>query len=157
MNQIVRLKTDHSPIMRTAIRIFISLWYLLGWISHVYLGLFSSQMYAAFGSTAHIPAYTGFWHSFVMPNITLFALLLAAFEIGVGLLLVSKGKWVKLGLALSILFNLFLVQMGLSYQTASPLQDFAINRFPNIIFILLQIPLFWGRYDRSIPEIIRRK
>ncbi len=109
------------------------------------------------GETALIPAYIRFWQNFIMTNITFFALLLAGFEIMVGLLLIYKGKWVKIGLVFSILFNLFLVQMGLGITPLTPAGDFLINRVPNLIFILLQVPLFWDRYEQTIPEIIRRK
>lgn len=144
--------------MRTAVRIFISLWYLLGWIAHVYMGLFVSTAYNSFGDTALIPAYTTLWKDVVLPNITLFAFLLAVFELSVGSLLISRGKWVKIGLVLSILFNLFLVQMGLGWQVNSALSDFLVNRLPNLVFIAIQLPLlFWGWDERSIPEMILRR
>ena len=74
-----------------------------------YFGLFMPRIYQGFGDTALIPAYAAFWQHLVMPNITFFALLLASFEIIVGLLLISRGRWVKIGLVFSVLFNLFLV------------------------------------------------
>jgi hypothetical protein len=40
-------------------------------------------------------------------------LLLAAFEMAVGILILSKDRYVKIGLIASVLFNLFLVQLGL--------------------------------------------
>jgi len=143
--------------MRNWVRTFVALWYLLGWISHVYLGLFSPEIYRPFGSTALIPAYRGLWEHFVMPHITIFALLLAAFEIAVGCLLVSKGKWVKIGLAFSIAFNLFLIQMGLGFHSTSWLSDVLVNRLPNLIFIALQIPLFRGWDERSVPAALRTR
>jgi hypothetical protein len=141
---------SRTALLRDIDRGFIALWYLLGWISHVYLGLFSPGLYRGFGDTALIPGFTAFWRGVIMPAIPFFAVLLAAFEISVGVLLVSKGRWVKIGLAFSILFNLFLVQMGLSYRTPDPWSGFLVNRLPNLIFIALQIPLFWGRFDRFL-------
>lgn len=143
-----------SMKIKNVLRSFIALWYLLGWISHVYLGLFNPQLYAGFGNTALIPGYAQLWNTLIMPNIAFFALLLAVFEIAVGVLLTNRGKWVKYGLVLSILFNLFLVQMGLSMPAAGFWQDFAGNRLPNLIFIALQIPLFWGEYPRTIWQMI---
>lgn len=142
--------------MKNFLRGFIALWYLLGWMIHFYLALFAPQTYEVFGHTGLIPGYAAFWQNFIMPHITLFALLLAAFEITVGLLLINKGKWVKIGLVLSVAFNLFLVQMGLASAGLSGGQDFLANRMPNLIFIALQIPLFWGKYDRSLIEIVRK-
>ncbi len=160
MTDIISLSEKHSltrprVALKDIDRAFIALWYLLGWVSHVYLGLFSPGMYRAFGDTALIPGYTAFWRSVMMPSISFFAVLLAVFEITVGALLISKGKWVKYGLVCSLLFNLFLVQMGLSYMTSDPWSGFLVNRLPNIIFIVLQIPLLWGKYEQSLPHIIR--
>jgi hypothetical protein len=143
--------------MRNGIRLFVALWYLLGWLAHIYLGLFSPHTYLPFGDTALLPAYTALWRGFIMPNISFFALLLAVFEIMVGVLLVSQGRWVKLGLVLSIGFNLFLVQMGLGFPAADVWQSFLANRLPNLVFILLQIPLLWGWDEYSIIDMIRRR
>lgn len=143
--------------MRNGVRIFVSLWYLLGWVAHVYLGLAAPETYRVFGSTALIPAYTTFWNSFVMPHITIFALLLAAFEVFTGILLASKGRRVKAGLTLSILFNVFLVQMGLGFPASNTISDLLINRGPNLLFIALQLPLLKGWDERSIREIVLRR
>lgn len=141
--------------MRIGTRTFVALWYLLGWISHVYLGLFAPATYRSLGETALFSAYRDLWQDSVMPHITFFALLLAVFEIVVGYLLVSKGMAVKIGAICSILFNLFLVQMGLGYITNDGWQSFLINRVPNMVFIGLQLPLLWGWDEKSIPEAIR--
>ncbi len=143
--------------MRMAVRVFVGLWYLLGWMVHVYLGVFNPEVYRAFGETALIPGYGAVWQGLVMPHITLFALLLAGFELGVGLLLVSKGRWVKVGLALSMAFNLFLVQMGLGWPTGDAWTSFLVNRLPNLVFIAIQAPLLvWGRDERSVVGAMLR-
>lgn len=142
--------------MRNFTRGFIAVWYLLGWISHVYLALFSPQTYAVFGRTALIPGYDAFWQNFIMPHISFFALLLAAFEIGVGLLLINCGKWVKYGLVLSIAFNLFLIQMGLGSAGLGGMQDFLANRLANLIFVAIQIPLFRGSDEMTLVQSIRK-
>jgi hypothetical protein len=139
---------------KNIIRLLVVPWYLLGWISHVWLGLSSPETYRAFGSTSLFPAYTDFWNGFIMPNILFFALLLAAFEITVGCLLSSKGKWVKIGLVFSFLFNLFLIQMGLGFVTSDPWSSFAGNRLANLLFIALQIPLLRGDFDKSLPAVM---
>jgi hypothetical protein len=143
--------------MRKVIRLFVAPWYLLGWLSHVYLGLVNPKIYAVFGETAIIPGFAGFWNSVIMPSITFFAFLLAAFEILVGCLLLSEGKWVKAGVVLSILFNLFLIQMGLGIPATAGWQDFVSNRLPNLIFTAIQIPLLWGWDEWLIPKSLRFK
>ena len=141
--------------MRDIVRLLVAPWYLLGWLSHVYLGLYDPEIYRTFGQTALIPVFADFWYGVVMPHITVFALLLAAFEVMVGILLVSKGMWTKVGLVLSIAFGLFLIQLGLAYPAPDGLPDFLVNRLPNLLFIALQIPLLWGQDERSLPEAIQ--
>ena len=88
-----------------------------------------------------------------MPRITFFALLLATFEMTTGILILSKGRYVKVGLVASLLFNLFLVQLGLGYSEIPwSGRDFLLNRLSNVLFVLLQLPLFWVRFDESLPK-----
>ena len=141
--------------VRTFARTFIALWYLLGWLSHVYLAFFSPETYRVFGATALIPGFANLWQALVMPNIVGLALILAAFEVMVGGLLASLGRWVKIGLVLSLLFNLFLVQLGLGYAASSPANDFMVNRLPNLVFMGLQLPLLWGRDGQSLVILLR--
>ena len=69
-----------------------------------------------------------------------------------GLLLINRGNWVRVGVVLSILFNLFLVQMGLGYPAPGALTGFLVNRLPNIGFILLQVPLLFAIISQTLPE-----
>jgi hypothetical protein len=92
------------------------------------------------------------WRVVVMPNILFFALALAAFELTVGLLLIGKGEYVKYALAASLLFNLFLVQLGLSVPATGALSDFLMNRLPNLIFIAVQLPLLFCAFECSLAE-----
>ena len=142
--------------LKYILRIFIALWYLLGWMLHVYLGLFSPTIYKEFGNTSLLPALTRIWQGVIMPNITIFALFLAALELTVGLLIISKGKKVKLGLSLSICFNFFLILLGLGMPAAGAGNDFIINRMPNLIFLLIQLPLLWGQYESTVLEGIKQ-
>ena len=104
------------------------------------------------------PAMRHIWAAFVMPHITAFALLLAAFELAVVVLLLSKGRAVTVGLTASLAFNLFLVQLGLGYAAVpNSLRAFAVNRLANVLFILLQLPLYWVRFDRSVPNLVRAR
>ena len=47
--------------VRTYARTFVALWYVLGWLSHVYLALFAPGTYAVFGATAIIPGFAHLW------------------------------------------------------------------------------------------------
>lgn len=142
-------------LVKNVLRLFIALWFLFGWVMHVYLVSTNSEGYRPFGSSALIPGYTKLWNDFVMPNILLFVILLIIFEVTVGCLISSKGKWVKIGSVFSLFFCVFLIQMGLSFPTIDPWVDFAGNRLPNLVFLLLTIPLFWGNFEKSLPEVIK--
>jgi hypothetical protein len=140
--------------MKNVIRFLIAPWYVLGALLHIYLALFQPEIYNNFGNTAWIPAYGFVWRVVVMPNILYFALTLAAFELTVGMLLIGKGEYVKYALAASIMFNIFLVQLGLSIPTTDALSDFMMNRLPNLIFISVQVPLFFCAFECSLVESV---
>jgi hypothetical protein len=91
-----------------------------------------------------------------MPHITFFALALAGFEMTTGILILRKGRYVKIGLTASLLFNLFLVQSGLGYAVpAWSASDFVQNRLANLLFVVLQLPLFWIEFDKSFFSLVR--
>jgi hypothetical protein len=137
-------------------RVFFALWYLLGSLVHLKFGLTNNHIYEVFGRTSLFAASRELWSSVVMPNITLLALLLAVFELATAMLILSKGRYVKLGLAASVLFNLFLMQLGLGYpEIPWSGRDFLLNRLATLLFALLQLPLFWVHFDRSLPELLR--
>ena len=140
--------------MKNVIRFLIAPWYLLGALVHVYLVFYNPEIYNNFGNTAWIPAYGFVWRVVVMPNILFFALALAAFELTVGMLLIGEGEYVKYALTASILFNLFLVQLGLSVPATDVLSDFMINRLPNLIFIAVQVPLLFCAFECSLTESV---
>lgn len=85
-----------------------------------------------------------------MPNVTFFALVLAAFEMTTGILILGRGKFAKFGLAASVLFNLFLMQLGHASPQAGWKADLFVNRLPNLPFILPQLTLFWVHFDKSV-------
>lgn len=143
-------------IRSNAARLFFALWYVLGSLVHVKFGLTNNYIYARFGTTSLLAVSRRLWNSAVMPNITFCALLLAAFEMVTGVLILSQGRYVKIGLVASVLFNLFLVQLGLGYpETPWSGRDFLLNRMPNVLFVLLQLPLFWVYFGESFPEFLR--
>ncbi len=140
--------------MKNAARFFVAPWYLLGWAVHVYFAMTSPQLYRDFGNTILIPIIRNLWQTLIMPNIVLFLLILAIFELLVGLLLIGKGKQVKIGLVMSILFNLFLVQLGLASQAADWISDLLMNRLPNLVLVAIQVPLLFCAFDRSLFEVL---
>ncbi len=153
-SQFVAEEREHG----NAARVFFAFWYLLGSLVHVEFGLTDNHIYEQFGRTSLFAASRELWTSVVMPNITFFALLLVAFEMATGILILSKGKYVKIGLTASVLFNLFLVQLGLgSPEIQGSERDFLVNRLPTLLFALLQLPLFWVHFDKSLPQLLRAR
>lgn len=149
-------QTAGDQLPSNVARVFFSLWYLLGSLVHVKFGLTDNHIYEAFGRTSLFDASSELWTRVVMPHIAFFALLLAALEIAVGILLLSKGRYVKIGLTASVLFNLSLVQLGLGYPEIQVSErDFLVNRLPTLLFALLQCPLFWVHFDKSLPTLLR--
>ena len=136
-------------------RAFFALGYLVGSMVHVRFAVTNNHVYEAFGKTALIPGFQKLWSSVAMPNITFFALLLAAFEMTTGILILSRGKYVRIGLAASVLFNLFLVQLGHASPEAGWKADVLVNRLPNLLFALPQLALFSVHFDKSLPELLR--
>lgn len=137
------------------LRGLVAFFYLVGALLHFYLGLTNPEIYRAFGQTSLLPGFSTFWESVVMPRIGLLALLLAIFELGVGLLLINRGRAVKAGLILGLLFNLFLVQLGLSFPAETIGADVYFNRLPNLVFAGLQFYLLFKSFPESIPALLR--
>ncbi len=142
--------------MKNLYRLLFALFYLLGWVIHVYLGIWSPETYNGFSQTIIFPPFQWIWSNVIIPNSSIFALLLAAVELTTGLLMVSKGKWVKIGVALSLVFNVCLVFLGLANPSDDQFLDFLQNRLPMLIFVAAQVPLLWIKYERSLPEDIRQ-
>jgi hypothetical protein len=128
---------------------------LTGKPDYVKYGLTNNHIYEAFGTTSLFAASRDLWISVVMPHVVFFALLLAAFELTTGILILSKGRYVTIGLAASVLFNLFLVQLGLGFpEIPWTGRDFLLNRLPTLLFALLQLPPFWVHFDKSLPDLL---
>jgi hypothetical protein len=153
-----RRKLIVGGVWSNAARLFFALWYLLGSLSHVWYGLTNNHIYQIFGRTSIFAISRELWASVVIPHITFFALLLAAFEITTGILILSRGRLVWFGLTASVLFNLFLVHLGLGFpEVLWSRRDFLLNRLSCSLFAILQLPLFWVRFDLSFPGFLRAR
>ena len=143
-------------MLKNILRTFIALWYLIGWTIHIYISVINSQpqLYQAFGTTSLVPFLENIWQNIVIPNSMLFGPLCAVFELTIGILMIGEGQRVKVALAASLLFNLFLLQLGLAMPADTWVSDFLANRLPVLIFAAVQVPLLWCTFDRSVPELI---
>lgn len=75
-------------------------------------GLETTDFYVKFADTAHFAWVTQAWREVFVPNQVLFVSLLAAFELLVGVLVISGGRRTQVGLMAAIAFHLALWLFG---------------------------------------------
>ncbi len=105
-------------------KIFLGIIYLAGAMVNFIFVLFRPEVYQSFADVAVIPLYRKLWMVMVIPHLRVWLALVIVFEITVGLFILGKGIFVKIGLAGATLFNLFLVPFwwaGLSPLSNLPL------------------------------------
>ncbi len=158
MRELTHTKRVSAGVWSNAARMFFAPWYFVGSLIHLWCGLTNGRVYEVLGRTPMFAVSRELWGTVVMPRIAFFALLLAAFEMTTGILMLSKGRWVHYALVASILFNLFLVQLGLGFQAAPwSGRDFLLNRLSCLLFAALQIPLFWVDFNLTLPGFLRAR
>jgi|Deesub1362A_J573_1020465.scaffolds.fasta_scaffold00005_322 hypothetical protein len=128
-----------DDIARTAFGII----YLVGAAINLQFALLNPQVYKEFADFAII-LYKTLWSSIVMPHLMTWIMLVVVFEITTGVLILSKGNLVKIGLAGCIIFNLFLIPFCWS--------GFALI---NLLFVLVQLFLLREEYNKTVIELIR--
>jgi hypothetical protein len=79
---------------------------------HVAIVVTGTENYQHFADTAFLPFVKRGWLSVFMPHAALLGLLLAAFELAVGLLILAGGPETRLGLLAAIAFHLGLMLFG---------------------------------------------
>lgn len=156
--QAAHVRTNARVTVLIAWRVFIAVWYLAGSVIHLLCALLQPYAYARLDQAPLYPFMGRVWNQFFMPHIVILAILLSAMELAVGLMLLGRKSAVKIALTFSVLFNLFLVVLGLGFSAVpGSWHDFVANRLSNLLFILIQLPLFWVDFDTSIPAAIRAR
>ena len=113
-------------------RIIFGIIYLLGAIANITLVTINgSQSYIGFADDTFFPWYREAWMAIAAPNITLIVILLIAFEISLGLLFITKRKYLKIALIIGTLFCL----------ASMPTMVEAI--FTNLPLALIQTFMLW--------------
>jgi hypothetical protein len=79
---------------------------------HVVIVVTGTETYQHFADTAFLPFVKQAWLSVFMPHAALLGLLLAAFELAVGLLILAGARRTVLGLVAAIAFHLGLMLFG---------------------------------------------
>jgi len=126
-------------------RIFLGLFYVAMAIGvNIVLVLLHPQLYIELGRNALIPLYRALFLQVIALNPPLFILPVAACQIAIGLLILNKGRYVKVGLAGGIIFTLAITPLG-------------IEELPNPVLALAQVFLLTKEFDTTFLEILRFK
>jgi hypothetical protein len=128
--------------LANALRILFGVIYLVGAMANSLMGLFSPNIYDSFADLAFLPLYRDLWESLILPYLCLWLVLVVVFEAGTGLLILSKGRRVKIGLAAGIVFCLFLVPFW-----------WAGGALLNVVFALIQVWLLRYEYGADLIEL----
>ncbi|SFN90863.1 hypothetical protein [Mycetocola miduiensis] len=125
-------------------RIFLGIFFLImATAVNVVLVLVAPEQFVALGTQgAIVPSYKWSFEHIVIVAPALFGLLTAAYEIAVGLLLLSHGKYVKWGLIGGIAFLIGITPLGI-YTLANP------------IMALAMAYLLTKNFEKSLAEIVR--
>jgi hypothetical protein len=137
---------------RRIIRWVFTVVFTIGAAVHIIFAFCSPGSYAAYGTTAP-PWLAQLWSSFVMPNIWWLALLMALVEARIAAGLASHGRRVQVAAAASLCFFAFLLLLGYSWPTASPLEDFFKNRATTLVLAAAVAPLL---FDADAKTLLKR-
>lgn len=123
-------------------RVFIGLFFLVMAIGVNVVSVFvDPDSYIGLGADSFIPLYRWVFINLVAFAPPLFVLPVAAFEIAIALLMLSRGKYVKWGLIGGIVFLIAITPLGV-WTLANPLMAVAMA------FLLTR------EYDRSFPAML---
>lgn len=126
---------------RTIVRSLFAVVFIGGGVSHVVQGRTNPDGYAVFGETALWPGLESLWKSFVMPNIGWLTLVLAAFELAVGVGLLLRGRWVQIAVLAILAFFAFILVLGYGFPTENFAEDLLKNRIFTVVMAGLLIPV----------------
>ena len=125
-------------------RIFLGIFFLVMAIGvNIVLVLVAPDLFVALGTEeALIPLYRWFFENVVALAPPLFGLLVAAYEITIALLMLSRGRYARWGLVGGIVFLIGITPLGI-WTLANPVMAVAMAY------------LLTSEYDRSLPEMLR--
>ena len=119
-------------------RIIFGIIYLLGAGFNIFIVVTEGwQTYIGFADATFFPWYREAWIAVAAPNITLIVVPLIVFEISLGLLFITRRKYLKIALILGILFCL----------ASMPTMVQAI--YTNLLLALIQAFLLWKELRRD--------
>ena len=114
---------------------------LMAWAVNVTVLLTNPALIAETGAHAFLPVYRWFFNEVLARYPVPLLTALVVFETSVGVLILSKGKWVRYGVFAAIAFCLWLTPVGIE-EISTPVLALAVG-------LLLR-----QRFDRSVIEMI---
>lgn len=125
-------------------RIVFGIFYLImALVVNLPLVINDPMSFSSAGANALLPVYRWFFTQILPQAPVLLGSMLIVVEISIGLLILSKGGWARLGLLGGLLFCTFITFVGKEELTAP-------------ILALAFALLLRRRFDRSLPELLRR-
>lgn len=117
--------------------------------------LTNPQGFVDFAANAPIPAYRDIGLALVEPNPRAFGLFMLVFEVAVSLLILSRGRYVKLGLGGAVLFLLGITPLGKeelpNVILAAGMASLLTHQFPTDVLTMLRNRLADRRTERTHP------
>ena len=126
--------------------------FMAGVAINIVIGIIDPTLYNNGGLYAWPDFLQNFWADTVVPNMLLFIILFAIIEIALGLLILNKWKWAKIGLVGGALFGIGLLLLGLGAR-----RDEWAARIPNLVFEVMMVYCLFFNYERTFLETLRRK
>lgn len=128
-------------------RIGLGIFYLIACVFNLFHTIHNTQyMWAVCLENVHFAFYKEFLEQIVIPNEQLIILLVVVFEFIVGVFILSKEIFVKIGLLLAILWVLII----------APFLPW-VDILGHLILGMFQAFLLMGNYDTTVLEIMRSK
>ncbi len=126
--------------------------FLLGVVINIAIGSLDTNLYDNGGLYAWPSFLHTFWIDVVVPHMILFIILYAIIELILGLLILNKGIYVKIGLVGALIFGAGLLMLGLGAK-----QNDWVARVPNLVFEGTILYCLFFSYSKTLWETIRKK
>lgn len=134
---------ERSSLVADIARSLVAVAYFAGAAFNLLYTLRHPEVFDSWLESPLLPGYRWFFVDVVAQNAWFWVPLAVAGEIILGVLLLARGRLVRIGIALSIVFQLLLAPMWIG------------QAFINLLLAVAQVPLLRPSYPQSIPDRLR--
>lgn len=135
---------ERSSLLADLARSLFAVAYFSGAAFNLLYTLRHPEVFDSWLESPLLPGYRGFFVDVVAQNAWFWVPLAVAGEIILGVLLLARGRLVRIGIVLSIAFQLLLAPMWIGQAVI------------NLLLAIVQVPLLRVAYPQSIPDRLRR-